>query len=137
MEAFNLSGYSPYAYAACSSTVRRPIGSHAMAQPAWSEQLRDPVLSDAVQLNLFKGLACGTGVGERGPNSTGRDDQFFSVIVEQKPVFELPPPITEESDAVPQIFASQVGNSCGFDIGNDQLYVSQDYQVYCSGKPQV
>lgn len=118
--------YSPMAYAACTSVVRTPASTSGIDHPRWVEQYRDPTLSDAVQLNAFKGMAC-----ERTANGPARDDQYFSVIVEQRPVFQLPPPVTEQSDAVPAVFQSQVGNSCGFDIGYDQIWVSQDYSIFC------
>lgn len=130
MDGANVPYYSPYAYAACPVTVRTPVQTHGMGYPQWMDSRRDPTLQDSVQLNLFKGLPC----GDRTPNAPNRDDQFFSVLVEQRPVFELPPPVTEQADAVPSIFSSQVGNSCGFDIGYDQIWVSQDYTVFCSDK---
>lgn len=106
------SSYSPMARAACTSVMRTPAGLSGIEHPQFMEQYRDPTLSDAVQLNAFKGMAC-----ERTANGPARDDQYFSVIVEQRPVFQLPAPVTMESDAVPSVFQSQVGNSCGFDIG--------------------
>lgn len=125
----NVSGYAPYqAYSECSAAVRSPISSHGLDHPLWTEQYRDGELADAVQLNAFKGLAC-----ERTSNGPTRDDQYFSVIVEQRPVFQLPPPVTMESDNVPTIFNTQIQNSCGFDVGEDQIYTNQDYVVYCTG----
>lgn len=125
----NLTSYSPYTRAACATTVRSPIGLHGMDHPMWLEQYRDPALTDAVYLNALNGMAC-----DRVANSPTRDDQYFSVVVEQRPVFQLPPEVTRQSDNVPTVFESQVKNSCGFDIGNDQIYVSSDYVLYCSDK---
>lgn len=121
------SAYSHMSYAACPSVVRTPAGTSGLDHPTWVEKYRDPLLSDAVQLNALKGMAC-----ERTANGPTRDDQYATLIIEQRPTFQLPPPVTMESDAVPAVFQSQVGNSCGFDIGYDQIWVSQDYTMYCS-----
>lgn len=132
MEYAPISTYAPYqAVNECATTVRTPISAHGLDHTMWTEQYRDKTISDAVQLNAFKGLAC-----ERTGNGPTRDDQFFSVIVEQKPVFQLPPPVTMESDNVPSIFGVQVQNSCGFDVGEDGIYTNTDYVVMCSARPQ-
>jgi hypothetical protein len=125
-----VAGYSPYTYAACQSTVRSPIGLHGMSHPTWVQTYKDPQLTDAVHLNALSGLGC-----ERGQNAPSRDESYFQVMIEQRPVFQLPEEITRESEFVPSIWNKQVEGSCGMDIGNDQLYVSSDYVLYCSGKP--
>jgi hypothetical protein len=131
-ETANVNTYAPYqAYAECASAVRSPLSAHGLDHAAWTEQYRDKTLSDAVQLNAFKGLAC-----ERVGNGPERDEQYFSVIVEQRPIFELPPPVTMESDNVPTIFQTQVANSCGFDVGEDGVYSNTSYVIYCAnGRP--
>jgi hypothetical protein len=102
-----------------------------MAHAQWvNSNLRDPKLTDAVMLNALGGLGC-----ERGANAPSRDEEFFQVVVEQRPVFQLPEESTRESDNVPSIWDKQVEGSCGMDIGNDQLWVGTDYVMYCSGKP--
>jgi hypothetical protein len=128
MEVANVSTYSPYSsFAACPTVVRSPLSTQGLDHALWTEKYRDPTVSDAVQLNAFKGLAC-----ERTGNAPERDDQFFSVIVEQKPVFQLPPPVTMESDNVPSIWQTQVSASCGFDIEREDVYTTTDYTVYCT-----
>jgi hypothetical protein len=124
-----VSSYSPYDYAACKTTVRSPIGLHGMAHPQWIQSYKDPKLTDAVYLNALSGLGC-----ERGQNAPSRDESFFQVVVEQRPVFQFPEAVTRESDSVPSIWTEQVKGSCGFDVGNDQLYVSSDYVLFCDGK---
>ena len=103
-----------------------------MSNPTWSESFRDPRLSDAVTLNAFGGMAC-----ERGGTAPDRDDGYFSLVVERRPVMQYAPPATQEADAVPNIFDTQVRNSCGFDIGNDQIYVTQDTALFCTDRPSV
>lgn len=125
-----VSSYSPYAYAACQSTVRSPIGLHGMAHPQWVQSYKDPKLTDAVYLNALSGLGC-----ERGQNAPARDESYFQVIVEQRPVFQLPDETTRESELVPSIWDQQIKGSCGLDVGNDQLYVSSDYVLTCAGIP--
>lgn len=122
--------YSPYTFAACKNTVRSPISLHGMSHPAWVQSYKDPNLTDGVYLDALSGMGC-----ERGQNSPSRDEGFFQVIVEQRPVFQLPEETTRESNLVPSIWDKQVQGSCGFDVGNDQLYVSSDYVLYCSGNP--
>jgi hypothetical protein len=125
-----ISSYSPYTYAACRNTVRSPVGLHGMAHPTWVQSYKDPALTDAVYLDALSGMGC-----ERGQNAPSRDEGYFQVVVEQRPVFQLPEEVTRESRFVPSIWNKQVEGSCGMDIGNDQLYVSSDYVLYCAGKP--
>lgn len=125
-----VSSFSPYNYAACKSAVRSPISLHGMSHPQWVQSYQDPKLTDAVYLNALSGLGC-----ERGQNAPSRDQEYFQVIVEQRPVFQLPEETTRQSDLVPSIFDTQVKGSCGFDIGNDSLYVSSDMVLYCAGNP--
>jgi hypothetical protein len=100
-----------------------------MSHPQWvTSYYADPQYTDAVHLNALSGLGC-----ERGQNSPGRDEGFQQVIVEQRPVFQQPEAVTRESDSVPSIWSKQMDVSCGLDIGRDQLYVSSDYVLYCSG----
>jgi hypothetical protein len=101
-----------------------------MAHPTWVQSYKDPNLEDAVYLDALSGMGC-----ERGQNAPSRDEGYFQVVVEQRPVFQLPEEVTRESSLVPSIWNKQVESSCGLDIGNDQLYVSSDYVLYCSGNP--
>jgi hypothetical protein len=122
--------YTPYAgFAACQTTIKSPVSMHGMAHPAWVSQFEDPNLDDAVRLNALKGLTC-----ERQGAPT-RDQQFVQLVVEHRPVTQFPTSVAEQSDNVPMVFDSQVGGSCGFDVGNDQLYVGADLTMYCSGAP--
>lgn len=108
-----VSTHSPYTYAACRSTVRSPVGLHGMAHPQWLQNYQDPKLTDAVYLNALSGLGC-----ERGQNAPSRDESYFQVVVEQRPVFQLPEETTRESELVPSIWDHQIKGSCGLDIGS-------------------
>ncbi len=121
------SSYSPDRFAACRNVIKTPIATSGLSFPQWENQFRDQNLSQAVRLNPLQGLAC-----ERGNNGPTRDEQFFQAIVEQRPVFELPTPISMESDAVPAVFSSQLAGSCGLDIGYDEIWVNNDHVIRCS-----
>jgi hypothetical protein len=107
-----VSSYSPYNLAACKSVVRSPISLHGMSHPQWVQSYADPKLTDAVYLNALSGLGC-----ERGQNAPSRDESYSQVIVEQRPVFQLPEEVTRESENVPSIWDMQVNGSCGLDVG--------------------
>jgi hypothetical protein len=100
-----------------------------MSTPVWTEKYRDPQLSTPIALNPLQGLAC-----ERGDNAPTRDEQFFPIVVAQRPIFELPTPVAMESESVPQVYTSQVKGSSGFDVGYDEVWVNNDYVMQCTGR---
>lgn len=118
-----------YSYAACDSVVRSPVGLDGMAHPMWAQNYVDQRITDAISLDWLHGC-----VQERGANAPSRDEGYQPLIIEQHPVLTYPEPVTRQSDAVQTIWDSQVNDSCGLDIGRDQLYVSSDYVVYCANK---
>ena len=93
----------------------------------------DNKLSDAIRLDFFSDFNC----SERTSNAPARDQEYFPIMVQQKPVFENNPPVVEQADDVPSIFTTQATNSGGFDIGYDQIYTTQDYTMFCSAKPPL
>lgn len=122
--------FSPIDYARCTATVRSPVSTHGLSHPEWvaKTQQFNPDYTDAVVLHALNGVGY-----ERNLNAIYRDSSNRSVIVEQRPVFQFPDAATRESDSVPAIWKKQIENSCGLDIGRDQLYVSADYNMYCTG----
>lgn len=123
------SNYSPSRYAACATVARAPIASSGSDRANWIAQYSDAdySLAEAVRLNSLASMA-----SERTGNGPARDQQYQSVIVERRPIFQLPTSESMEADVVPAIFRAQVGSSNGFDIGNDQLWVSQDMALFCA-----
>ena len=121
--------YSPDAYAECSAVLRTPLGISGLSMPKWTESYRDSSIATAIALNPLNGLA-----GERMQNAPSRDEQFFPIIVAQRPIIEYPHPTSLEADSVPKVFSTQVQGSDGFDIGNDQVWVNDDYAMFCAAK---
>jgi hypothetical protein len=133
MQASNFSTYYQVPYAAtqaCEAVTRTPIAAHGMDLPFLRENYRNPMFSDAVQLNLFQGTA-----DTRTPNAPSRDEEFFGTIVESRPIVEFVPPVTRQANNVPAVWATQVGASRAFDLEREEIYTNQSYAVFCTEQP--